>query len=101
MKRFRLQCRTVIYNEQSTDSKDEDKMAVASWSKFAALTDLLEYSLSDIADWLPRLVSVNSSTHKHLLCLLIMTEYDFFESINRIIFTGGNSRRSQARSCQI
>ncbi len=24
-----------------------------SWSKFAALTDLLEFSLSDIVEWLP------------------------------------------------
>jgi hypothetical protein len=27
---------------------------VGSWSKFCAMTDLLEYSLSDIAEWLPR-----------------------------------------------
>ncbi|CAE7623554.1 Zw10, partial [Symbiodinium microadriaticum] len=27
---------------------------VGSWGKFCALTDLLEYSLSDIAEWLPR-----------------------------------------------
>ena len=26
----------------------------ASWSKFSALTDLLEYSLSEVAEWLPR-----------------------------------------------
>jgi hypothetical protein len=28
--------------------------AAASWSKFCALTDLLEYSLSEVAEWLPR-----------------------------------------------
>eukprot|EP00596_Hydrurales_sp_CCMP1899_P008559 CAMPEP_0119049468 /NCGR_PEP_ID=MMETSP1177-20130426/64842_1 /TAXON_ID=2985 /ORGANISM="Ochromonas sp, Strain CCMP1899" /LENGTH=658 /DNA_ID=CAMNT_0007026749 /DNA_START=596 /DNA_END=2572 /DNA_ORIENTATION=- len=27
---------------------------VPSWSKFCALTDLLEYSLSEVAEWLPR-----------------------------------------------
>lgn len=27
---------------------------VPSWKKFTALTDLLEYSLSEIAEWLPR-----------------------------------------------
>ena len=27
---------------------------VSSWSKFCALTDLLEYSLSEVAEWLPR-----------------------------------------------
>jgi hypothetical protein len=27
---------------------------LVSWSKFCALTDLLEFSLSDISEWLPR-----------------------------------------------
>ena len=27
---------------------------LVSWTKFCALADLLEYSLSDISEWLPR-----------------------------------------------
>lgn len=28
--------------------------AVVSWSKFEVLADLLEYSLSEVAEWLPK-----------------------------------------------
>lgn len=28
--------------------------AAVSWTKFLALTDLLEFSLSDVAEWLPK-----------------------------------------------
>ena len=38
------------------ESKDEEQLSriCPSWRKFCALTDLLEYSLSEVAEWLPR-----------------------------------------------
>jgi len=38
------------------ESKDEDQLSriCPSFNKFCALTDLLEYSLSEVAEWLPR-----------------------------------------------
>ena len=38
------------------ESKDEEQLSriCPSWWKFCALTDLLEYSLSEVAEWLPR-----------------------------------------------
>jgi hypothetical protein len=44
---------------RSADNEEADAYAsltLGAWSKFTALTDLLEYSLADIADWLPRYV---------------------------------------------
>ena len=40
----------------SGEGRDEEALArvCASWRKFLALTDLLEYSLTDVAEWLPR-----------------------------------------------
>ena len=35
-------------------SDDAVSKLVASWGKFLALIDLLEYSLSDVAEWLPK-----------------------------------------------
>jgi hypothetical protein len=39
-----------------TEGKDDEAMqrVCGSWRKFQALTDLLEYSLSEVAEWLPR-----------------------------------------------
>ena len=38
------------------ESKDDDQLGriCPSFNKFIALTDLLEYSLSEVAEWLPR-----------------------------------------------
>lgn len=43
-------CRTLF------PAKDDESInrVCASWKKFLALTDLLEYSLNELADWLPR-----------------------------------------------
>ena len=40
----------------SGEGRDEEALArvCASWRKFLALADLLEYSLTDVAEWLPR-----------------------------------------------
>eukprot|EP01035_Chromulina_nebulosa_P024551 gene24551-31971_t len=43
---------------------------VVSWSKFCSLTDLLEYTLTDIAEWLPKL-KFSSFTSKQLSSLII------------------------------
>lgn len=41
--------------EGDRGTEDDDLQRVCGcWRKFLALTDLLEYSLSDVADWLPR-----------------------------------------------
>lgn len=42
-----------IFPSGSSSEEYMQKLAV-SWNKFCALTDLLEYSLSEIAEWLPR-----------------------------------------------
>ncbi len=43
-------------NSFATGAANDDNMnkAVASWVKFCVLTDLLEYSLSEVAEWLKR-----------------------------------------------
>ena len=38
----------------SGEIEDKINKYVGSWRKFCALTDLLEYTLSDISEWLPR-----------------------------------------------
>ena len=40
----------------SGEGKDDDSLqrVCGSWRKFLALTDLLEFSLSEVAEWLPR-----------------------------------------------
>ena len=41
----------------TSDNKDDDEglqRVCGSWHKFQALTDLLEFSLSEVAEWLPR-----------------------------------------------
>ena len=45
-------------------SEDALNREVASWGKFLALTDLLEYSLSDVAEWLPKCVNFMLSVHQ-------------------------------------
>lgn len=42
-----------VFLTAGSDEENLSKIA-GSWSKFCALTDLLEYSLSEVAEWLPR-----------------------------------------------
>jgi len=44
----------------SGEGREEEALArvCASWRKFLALTDLLEYTLTDVAEWLPRKFAV-------------------------------------------
>ena len=49
---FPFYCRLIFPNE----GKDDLSMLriCSSWKRFVGLTDLLEYSLSELAEWLPR-----------------------------------------------
>jgi hypothetical protein len=53
------------------ESKDDESLCriCASWRKFLALTDLLEYSLSEVAEWLPR-KKFSSFTGLEMTCLI-------------------------------
>lgn len=46
-------CRLIF---PSGEGRDDEQLvrACGVWRKFTALTDLLEYSLADVAEWLPR-----------------------------------------------
>ena len=48
-----LQRGRIVFPAGATDDEAMGKV-VPSWGKFCALTDLLEYSLSEVAEWLPR-----------------------------------------------
>jgi hypothetical protein len=65
------------------ESVDESRLSslVGSWGKFCALTDLLEFSLSDISEWLPRCVHLSSSTSDVFVCLHCFQYHDISTSL--------------------
>jgi len=52
---------------------------VCSWKKFCALTDLLEYSLSDISEWLPKRKFAAFTGHE------MVRSWSRFNALSRIL----------------
>lgn len=49
-------CRSIFPGPTHESAADDKKLVAlcASWGKFCALGDLMEYNLSEVAEWLPR-----------------------------------------------
>lgn len=78
--------RMIFPAESELGNDDEALSSVCpTWTKFLALTDLLDYSLSEVAEWLPRyievdfaIINLHFSNGYDIHCILCRYYYLFF-----------------------